>query len=65
MMRKMLLAHWGGKVEGGRTPAQSIEATVDLSFRSPSPGLQTAEFLLHRQLAVTDVSGTANRTRGS
>jgi len=32
---------------------------VDLTFRSPSAGLQTAEFLLHRQLAVTDVRGPA------
>jgi hypothetical protein len=38
---------------------QSVEASVDLTFRSPSSGLRTASFLLHRQLQVTAVTGTA------
>jgi hypothetical protein len=38
---------------------QSIEASVDMTFRSPSSGLRTASFVLHRQLQVTAVTGTA------
>jgi len=34
-----------------------LEASVDLSFRSPSAGLRAAEFLLHRSLEVRTVSG--------
>jgi hypothetical protein len=40
-------------------PAQSIEASADLSFPSPSSDLQSAEFLLHRQLSITAIDGPA------
>jgi hypothetical protein len=50
--------HFHYSISAAIDPArQSIEASVDLTFRSPSADLQVATFLLHREMDVTAVTG--------
>lgn len=34
-----------------------LEASAEISFSTPTPGIESAQFYLHRQLAVSEVSG--------